>query len=144
VNQESTAPRLFSLDEANALIPRLEFIMERIQRCSIALRTALEELARERDEPVGDVAVRDLLARHPALRAVVDDLEQLIDAVGEVGGQFQGLELGLVDFASEIDGQIGLLCWQYGEKEITHWHTLTGGFAGRRPLPRNRRSSYLQ
>ncbi|MFN8644663.1 MAG: DUF2203 domain-containing protein [Candidatus Binatia bacterium] len=136
--------QLFTLEEANALIPRLELIMERMQRRGIELRQAIEALARQGDEPIMNVEVGHLLERRPELQALVDDLEQCIGEIDGLGAQFKGLELGLVDFPSEIEGQLGLLCWQYGEKEITHWHSLDGGFEGRQPLPSAGRRSFLQ
>jgi hypothetical protein len=27
-----------------------------------------------------------------------------------------------------------LLCWKLGEKGITHWHGVSEGFAGRKPV----------
>jgi hypothetical protein len=141
---EQSNQHLFSLEEANALIPRLELIMERMQRRGIELREAIEALAREGGEPMTNIEVSDLLERRPELQGLVEELEQLIREIEACGGQFKGLELGLVDFPSEIDGQIGLLCWQYGEKEITHWHALESGFDGRQPLPKAVRRSYLQ
>jgi hypothetical protein len=143
MSTEST-PHLFSLEEANALIPKLELIMERMQRRGIDLRAAIETLAREGSEPMHDIEVSELLERRPELSGLVQELEELIAEIEGFGGQFKGLELGLVDFPSEIEGQIGLLCWQYGEKEITHWHPLETGFDGRQPLPTTLRRSYLQ
>lgn len=140
----SSEPRLFTLEEANALIPRLELIMERMQKRGIELRQAIETMARETDEPMANIEVGQLLERRPELRALVEELERCIAEIEEVGGQFKGLELGLVDFPSEIEGQIGLLCWQYGEKEITHWHSLEGGFDGRQPLASAGGRSFLQ
>jgi hypothetical protein len=136
--------RLFTVEEANALIPRLELIMQRMQRHGIALRQAIEVLARDAAEPMATVEVGELLERRPELRALVEELEHGIAEIEECGGQFKGLELGLVDFPSEIDGQIALLCWQYGEKEITHWHALDSGFDGRQPLPTSKSRPYLQ
>lgn len=144
MSRDDPKPRLFSLDEANALIPRLELIMERMQRHGLALRAAIEDLAREIGEPMANIELGELLDRRPELRQLVEQLEQLIGEIEGYGGQFKGLELGLVDFPSEIDGQIGLLCWQYGEKEITHWHSLDSGFDDRQPLPSSARRSYLQ
>lgn len=144
MSTEPPEPQIFSLDEANALIPRLELIMERMQRRGIELREAIEVLAREGGEPMMNIEVSDLLERRPELQELVDELEQLIREIESCGCQFKGLELGLVDFPSEIDGQIGLLCWQYGEKEITHWHPLDSGFDGRQPLPKAVRRPYLQ
>jgi hypothetical protein len=144
VNEEPSSPQLFSLEEANSLIPKLELIMERMQRRGIELREAIEALSREGGQPMVNVEVSDLLERRPELQEMVDELEQLIAAIEACGGQFKGLELGLVDFPGEIDGQIGLLCWQYGEKEVTHWHPLDSGFDGRQPLPKAARRPYLQ
>jgi hypothetical protein len=141
---EPSTPQLFSLEEANALIPKLELIMGRMQRRGIELREAIEAMAREGGGPMLNVEVSELLERRPELQSLVDELEQLIHDIEACGGHFKGLELGLVDFPSEIDGQIGLLCWQYGEKEITHWHPLESGFDGRQPLPKTVRRSYLQ
>jgi hypothetical protein len=118
--------------------------MERMQRRGIELREAIETLARQGSEPMSNIEVSDLLERRPELRGLVEELEHLIQEIEACGGQFKGLELGLVDFPSEIDGQIGLLCWQYGEKEITHWHPLESGFDSRQPLPKLVRRSYLQ
>lgn len=118
--------------------------MERMQRRGIELRVAIEALAREGSVPMQDIEVSELLKRRPELGGLVQELEELIGEIEQFGGQFKGLELGLVDFPSEIDGQIGLLCWQYGEKEITHWHPLETGFDGRQPLPKTVRRSYLQ
>jgi hypothetical protein len=144
VSRDASIQELFSLEEANSLIPKLELIMERMQRRGIELREAIEALAREGGEPMVNVEVSDLLERRPELQELVDELEHLIREIEGCGGQFKGLELGLVDFPSEIDGQIGLLCWQYGEKEIMHWHPLESGFDGRQPLPKGARRSYLQ
>ena len=144
MSPDPSAPHLFSLDEANALIPKLELIMERMQRRGIELREAIEALAHAGGEPMANIEVSDLLERRPELRELVDELEHLIHEIETCGGQFKGLELGLVDFPSEIDGQVGLLCWQYGEKEITHWHPLESGFDGRQPLPKAVRRPYLQ
>jgi len=141
---EPFSTQLFSLEEVNALIPKLELIMERMQRRGIELREAIEAMARDDGGPMLNVEVSELLERRPELRGLVDELERLIHEIESCGGHFKGLELGLVDFPSEIDGQIGLLCWQYGEKEITHWHPLESGFDSRQPLPKSVRRSYLQ
>ena len=45
------------------------------------------------------------------------------------------LERGLVDFPAVIDGREVYLCWLLDEPQITHWHGVESGFAGRRRLP---------
>ena len=137
--------RLFTVDEANALIPKLEIIMGKLQRFGATLRQQLEELSRNLGDLPEDLTTTQILEMRPQLRPVVDELELLLDEIEACGGQMKGLDLGLVDFPAERDGEIVLLCWQYGEKEITHYHTLEEGFAGRKPLdPYLSRGRYLQ
>ena len=39
-----------------------------------------------------------------------------------------------VDFPSQRNGEMVYLCWQLGEDEISHWHDMEAGFAGRQQL----------
>jgi hypothetical protein len=136
--------RFFTVDEANALIPRLEMVMERMQRRGIELRDAIRNLAAELGRPPRDEEIAALMEKTPSLQAAASELEELIEEIEAYGAQFKGIDLGLVDFPAEINGQFALLCWQYGEKEITHWHDAESGFGGREPLPFAERRTYLQ
>jgi hypothetical protein len=126
--------RHFTIDEANALIPRLEMLMADAQRAAVTLRAAMQ------DTPVGEEGVPDTRTTKDVLRVrpdLADDVHRLEWAVAEIealGCQFKGLDLGLVDFPALIDGTTVLLCWQYGEKQIAFWHRADEGFAKRRPL----------
>ncbi len=42
-----------------------------------------------------------------------------------------GLEHGLVDFPTTLDGRWVYLCWQSGEPKVAYWHEVSGGYAGR-------------
>ena len=135
---------IFTLDEANALVPRLEWIMTRMQRAGIELRRAIDAHTESFETPPDHDEVSRWIGNQPELQELVVELETLIGEIESHGAQFKGLDLGLVDFPAEIEGQLGLLCWQYGEKQITHWHELEGGFSKRRPLRSARSASYLQ
>jgi hypothetical protein len=119
----------FTIDEANALIPRLEMLMERAQRAARVLRAALGD-----DDDAAPRSTVDVLRARPDLAPHVHGLEQAVGEIEDLGCEFKGLELGLVDFPAEVDGTVVLLCWQYGEKQIAYWHRAEEGFAGRRPL----------
>ena len=123
------SPRRFSVEEANTLIPRLELLIERLQRTARELRDAVSHVANDRVRTTVD-AVRE----HPELRLHVETIEQVLGEIEELGGQFKGLDLGLVDFLGEVDGRPVLLCWQYGEKSIGFWHSIDEGFAARRAI----------
>ena len=137
--------RLFTVREANALIPKLELIMERLQRHTHVLREGVAELAAVTGEPADDLTMAQIVELRPDLGPVITEMEELLSEIEACGGRFKGLDLGLVDFPAEINGEVVLLCWQYGEKEISHYHTAEGGFASRKPLrPGTPPSRYLQ
>ena len=69
------------------------------------------------------------------VEAAADGIRQAVEELTELGVQVKDLDTGLVDFPALRHGEEVLLCWQLGEDEIGWWHTLDGGFAGRRPLP---------
>jgi hypothetical protein len=141
---DDTREQLFSLAEANALVPRLELILERMQRASLIIREELSALAEELGEAeLARLSVHQLLQRKPSLHSLFEQLSQSVEEIEEYGCLFKGLELGLVDFPAKIDGEIVELCWQYGEKEVTYYHGREEGFAGRRLLdPRQKRPLY--
>jgi hypothetical protein len=68
--------------------------------------------------------------REKAIQRVKDAMSE-IDAMGV---QVKDLDIGLLDFPCEVDGEIVLLCWKLGESSITHWHRVNEGFAGRKPV----------
>ena len=124
--------RSFTIEEANALVPRLEMLMERVQRAALTLRSALQDPADPSPPPARTTA--DVLRLRPDLGDHVRELESAVGEIEELGCHFKGLDLGLVDFPALVDGTTVLLCWQYGEKQIAYWHRADEGFANRRPL----------
>jgi hypothetical protein len=53
----------------------------------------------------------------------------------EIGIQIKDYGRGLIDFPSMKNGKVILLCWQLGEgDEVSWWHEVEAGFAGRQPL----------
>ncbi len=123
--------RRFTLEEANGLIPRLEMLMERLHRAVREIQNVALDGDQRRQMPSAD----ELLVAHPELAPSVEEIEQVMTEIEQLGGQFKGLDLGLVDFPGEIAGRSVLLCWQYGEKSIGFWHAIDEGFAGRRAIP---------
>jgi hypothetical protein len=133
----------FSQDEVNALIPRLERVVGRLQARAAELRVAVAEALALRGEGAAEISVAELLRLRPDVEPAAREMESLLGEIDEMGGEFKGLDLGLVDFPAEIDGRPVLLCWQYGEPEVAFYHDAESGFAGRRPLP-HARSRLLQ
>ena len=124
--------KLFTIEEANALLPTVRRILRRIQRSRGRLGNFREgaKLAAEGAELGGG-----------GMSGGVDYATILTDFISEMaeldgmGIQLKDFDRGLIDFPSLRDGRVVLLCWQLGEgDELEWWHDLDSGFAGRSPL----------
>ena len=143
--EASHGRRLFTEDDANALVPVLESAFRRIDP-KLARLPEVQDLFEDREAYWGRGLLRAPLSERDAH---AEALRQLDGARASVDEEVRGLEalgvevkdvrMGLADFRARRDGDIVYLCWQRGEPKVAHWHTLEGGFAGRRPLePRTR------
>ena len=129
-------PQLFTLEEANALLPRLRDLLFQIQE-SKANHDRLEEQAEEYAQHVtsnGHVVEKKLNETRQELVKAAAEVNSLIERVNELGCEVKDIDEGLVDFRTERDGRDVYLCWKLGEADIRWWHELETGFAGRRPL----------
>jgi hypothetical protein len=136
--------KLFRVDEANAIVPRLCLLIERLQRGALRLRDEMAALARETGAEVEGLSAEHLLRHRPAARALVEELDALVQEIEQSGAHLKDVQLGLVDFPAEREGELVYLCWQFGEPEVAFWHPIESGFAGRQPLPGSTRPRYLQ
>jgi hypothetical protein len=136
--------KTFRVEEANAIVPRLEILMERLQRGALRLHEEMTELARQTGLALDAVTPDDLLRHRPAARALVEELDSVVHEIEASGVHLKDVQLGLIDFPAERDGEIVYLCWQFGEPEVAFWHRLEDGFAGRQPLPGSTRPRWLQ
>jgi hypothetical protein len=66
------------------------------------------------------------------------EMEQLVGimrTLEERGVLVKGIDEGLIDFPHlRSNGEEVYLCWKLGENDITHWHRIPDGFAGRRRI----------
>ena len=124
--------KLFTLEEANALLPTVRGIVGRIQR-SYTRVAAAQEAARAAaaSAPLGGGGMEGGVAYVAALTELAESAGQL----EALGVQLKDYERGLIDFPSMREGRVVLLCWQSGEGEsVEWWHDIEAGFAGRQPL----------
>ncbi len=133
--------RIFTLDEANALIPQLEELLEEARRLHERVREAeahLEDLRIVWGDQVEEESCPDhgeYKARAADVNARRLRLDMHMHKFKDLGVEVKGIDMGLVDFYSLNGDRLVYLCWRSGEPEIVAWHTLAGGFAGRRPIP---------
>ena len=127
--------RLFTLDEALELLPTVRQLISEIQETKRELDAASAELDRLLGLTGGNGHLAaDVASTRDGVRSAGGRLEALIGELDGIGVQLKGIEDGLVDFPSERDGRVVLLCWRSGEETIGWWHEIESGFAGRQPL----------
>src|SRR5215204_1219885 len=124
--------KVFTVQEANALLPNVRTNVGKIQR-------AHRQLSRYREDAQKAAEAAELggggLPNGIAYAGVLTQLTTHVAELEALGVQLKDFERGLVDFPSLRDGRIVLLCWQLGEgDELEFWHDIDAGFAGRTPL----------
>jgi hypothetical protein len=143
------ASRYFTLDEAQALVPRVRALMGRALQLHGHLRRNVAKLGEaghdvswsllrgeaEFDDEV-DAGEREQLER---ARMIYQALRESVTEIESLGAEVKGVMEGLVDFPSWRDGhEEVVLCWKLGENEIGYYHELDVGFAGRKPVGSHR------
>ena len=124
--------KIFTLEEANALLPTVRGILLRIQRCHRKIYRYGEgaKLAADAAELGGGGIPEGVL-----YASLLVELTGLIGELEALGVQIKDFDRGLVDFPSLREGRVVLPCWQVGEGDsVEWWHDIDAGFAGRTPL----------
>jgi len=124
----------FTVDQANRTLP----LVRRIVRDIVEAHAIWQGRVRE-----FEVATVQSRADRPSSRAeelqreaqrLARDIQGFVDELRELGVEFKGYDMGLVDFPSEMEGRTVYLCWKLGEDTVLFWHEVDAGYAGRRPL----------
>jgi hypothetical protein len=127
--------KLFTVDEANAALPRVRHELELIRESLAVLRQAAANLppgARIEDDvsPIASVARGQLQSSQRRL--------------AEMGAELKDVEQGLFDFPALRDERVVLLCWREGEDEVSWFHEIAEGFSGRQQITSQREETGLQ
>lgn len=124
--------KLFTIAEANALLPAVREILQNVRRSRRRLATyrhAAKLAAAGAEEGGGGMEGGALYA------IVLTELTEEMSELEAIGVQLKDFDRGLVDFPSLRNGRVVLLCWQLGEgDELEWWHDMDAGFGGRTPL----------
>lgn len=135
--------RHFTLDQANALVPKFEASMQR----ALQLHAMLSQKARELADAGCTLDHSILTGGKPVptpegAQTAMDQARMIYEAIVEevgathaLGGEVKSIAQGLVDVRSYLDGETEvLLCWKLGERRIAHFHALDTGFDERKPI----------
>ena len=130
--------RYFSLEEARALLPRVEKAIRSAaqakanhDQCEQSLQNLVQRIM-----IMGGILVDRLAVEN--MKSVKDSsmerLKAAMEEIGEIGCLVKDLEQGLVDFPTLFQGEEVYLCWRMDEPDIHFWHGVHEGFGGRKAI----------
>ncbi|HYR83165.1 MAG TPA: DUF2203 domain-containing protein [Terriglobia bacterium] len=122
--------RIFTLNEAQALIPQLRSILEEINEEWNRIRELHPEIQKARDNAPFDGFSKFGVTYVEA----VSHLMLMMHQIKDMGVLLKDVDKGLCDFPYMRQGRVVYLCWQLGEDDIQYWHDIEAGFGGREPL----------
>ena len=127
---EPSFSKLFTVEEANALLPTLRELLDELSLHRDALREKAPHL-----EPILQATVANGGGRAGSEYGVeAYRLHLAVARIRELGVLLKDLDMGLLDFPHERGGRVVFLCWHPPEERIEYWHEIEAGYAGRRPL----------
>jgi hypothetical protein len=126
--------RLFSEEEANELIPRLEILMRQLQMQATSLRARIDELS-VTDPSIVHSAMSEIVGRYPELHSFATNMADAAAQIESFGCILKDIDLGLIDFPYDAGDEVVFLCWQFGESRVVAWHSVDTGFSERQALP---------
>jgi hypothetical protein len=133
--------RYYSLEEAQACVPRLRELFGTIMGLRSQLKSLYQRLEAAGHPPSEQAAPRSPASLPPEVtrdrmvfHGMSETLREHVERVLATGCVIKDIETGLVDWLSMHDGREVWLCWKYPETAIGWWHDLQAGFAGRQPI----------
>ena len=125
--------RLFTPEEANALVPQLRPLLAALRETYHEYQFARSQW--EELEAFGEGAGEEARSWHAKADALGAKVLVALEEIRKLGADVKDPTLGLADFpARRSDGSVALLCYRDDEDSIGYWHTPESGFVGRRPL----------
>jgi hypothetical protein len=122
--------RLFTLAEANRLLPCLEEHLSAIKAGRAVLLHTKDEIKKaSKNAQFGGGST---LA--PYYIVALEQINNRLQTIQDLGVLVKDVEAGLCDFPHLREGRVVYLCWKLGEPEVRWWHEVHSGYAGRRPL----------
>ncbi len=132
-----TTRRLFSVEEANALLPQLETLLSRLLQKKEALDRLhdeffMQELLHEATASTEKNSRLESGARE--VDGSVSDLDEELTQFRSLGCILRNLDAGWVEFPAEWQGTMIYYCWKKGETAIQYYRKVHAAFAERLPL----------
>lgn len=135
--------RIFSIEEADALLPELEKRLKLLQAKKEAYSRThdllfMHELVCTAERTNGLSEEKDDLEDGiHALEEAIEDLAQDVEAIFATGCLLRNIEKGQVEFSGRHEGREVYFSWQLGEPRVSYYRSLGKKFHERVPLPGN-------
>ena len=126
--------KLFTVNEANELLPLVRPVIEKILETIRSLRAKSEMVIRAEQIDPETPNLMARLQQNDEIAGLIQQINNYVNEIQQHGCVCKGVEQGLLDFPCLLGNEIVFLCWRYGETEIAYWHRIEDGYAGRRPL----------
>ena len=122
--------RHFTVEEANALLPRIRSLVKSVLAARQRILDAQPEVWPVLEKAVGNGGSKKA-------GALVEDFKKVdngVQTIQRLGVVVKDVNTGLIDFPALRGDREVFLCWRYGEPAVAHWHELHTGFAGRQAI----------
>lgn len=128
--------KVFSVEEANQLLPKITGLLTELQAKQREISTkeveidAAELLYPSEEEEPSPVVAREIEFYNES----INRFYSILDEIQKMGCFLKDMELGLVDFYTLYQGRVVYLCWKLGEPAVGFWHEVGRSYAYRQPL----------
>jgi hypothetical protein len=132
----SRPKKVITVEQANQMLPLVRAIVRDIVELAGELQQRQERLARIKPGKkgmLGEAHQEEYQQIQGELAKDAARMEEYLDELRKLGVELKGWD-GIVDFPGWMDGREVCLCWKLGEAEVSHWHEVDAGFAGRQKL----------
>ncbi len=130
--------RQFTVGEANQLLPPLRELLRNLRSLQGQARAKYEEMRDIREvgyrKDGNLIMLSDYQLAKQEFDHVVSEANHVLAEINQLGCRVTDVEMGLVDFPSEINGEPVYLCWRMDEPAVLYYHGLDEGFSGRKPI----------
>lgn len=129
--------KYFTVAEANATLPLLRSILRDVTDLARDLSERHERLSRVQSPArghLGEAHREELKQIEAEFERGQERMRELIQELQGLGVELKDPQTGLVDFRAIMDDHEVYLCWRLGEADVSHWHELDAGVAGRQKL----------
>ncbi|MGA8263816.1 MAG: DUF2203 domain-containing protein [Ignavibacteriaceae bacterium] len=119
-----TETKYFTPAEAKSTLPLVKKIVKDILDTTREIRLIADDL-------------NGKIEKNPAVKKMVEQVNNFMRELEDIGCYYKdwNFTIGMVDFPAIIDGKDVLLCWKSDEEDITFYHEVEAGFAGRKLIP---------